>query len=94
MERFTVGKTEKRCERDELIDLFLSRLNPSRIESGYPPLTASRLSRDIKKAKGSADTTTLRDLYKLCDQANHFSRFFWGVLKQCQKRAEIGKKLC
>lgn len=74
--------TESRCERDELIDKFLSRLNPPREKAGYKPLSASRLVGMIRKAKGKADTTTMRDFYTELCRADNFSRLFWGCVKR------------
>lgn len=75
-------KTEARCERDELIEQFRDRLNPSRIEAGYKPLTVPMILRHVKTAKGKADTTTLRDFYKECTYANSFSKWFWYCVKK------------
>lgn len=73
--------TTARCERDTLIDDFLARLNPSRKAAGYEPFSASRVLGDIKRAKGNADTETLRNLYKQCAQARNFGKLYTYLVK-------------
>ncbi len=41
----------ERCERDELLDRFLSRLNPTRVRDGFAPYTHRRLVRKQSSLK-------------------------------------------
>ena len=70
-------KGKPRSEREELLELFLHRLNAARILENYPKLTHGRLA----KALQGVPTGDLYPFYKQCDQARHFSRFFWWSLK-------------
>jgi hypothetical protein len=81
LEKFNLAAAENqpRCERDELLDKFLSKLNPPRVADGYPPLTHSRLAR-LLKASDHAESDW-HAFYKLCDGAESFSKLFWYLVK-------------
>ncbi len=63
-----------RSERDELVGIFLARLNADR--GKYAPLTASRLGMMLAHVK----TSELYFFLKKCEGAGSFGRCFWGSL--------------
>jgi hypothetical protein len=64
---------EPRTQREELLDKFLSKLNPDREKAGFPPYSHARLARMLK----GMTTQQLYILFRECDQA----RSFGGLLK-------------
>jgi hypothetical protein len=75
--RFTVAP-QRGSERGELLDKFLERLNPSRIQAGYKPYNHARLSVMLQHLK----TDELYPFYRQCEQAGiPFSAFFHWSLK-------------
>lgn len=72
-----VQKGLPRSEREEMLELFLHRLNAARVLENYPKLTHPRLA----KALQGVPTGDLYPFYKQCEAARHFSRFFWWSLK-------------
>lgn len=67
-----------KSERAEILQKFLDKLNADR--GAYKPITAKRLSMMLSDAqlKTPADIYTF---YRQCENAKHFSRFFWWSLK-------------
>ena len=66
-----------RNEREEMLDKFLSRLNPPRLKDGIPALSYGRLARIFEKVP----TTDLYPFFKECEQARNFSGLFWYKVK-------------
>lgn len=64
-----------RSEWEEQLDNFLARLNPSRIDAGYPPYTHAWLGRKLKKS-GVQDAAGAYILYRKCEEGRSFSRLF------------------
>jgi ribosomal protein S24E len=79
---------KERCERDEFINKFLDKLNPSReeyfksINKKYKPLTESALVGIIKRRFGSSRGNLLKNFYLECERANNFTAFFWWKIKE------------
>lgn len=69
---------EPRSFREKLYLDFKTKLNPGRVDDGFPELTDSRLG---KLFKGMPDSA-VEGLYKACNEAESFSRLFWWKLKQ------------
>ena len=70
-------KVNRKTERGEIMHSLMVRLNPPRIEAGYPPLTYARMGQIL-------DGIPTKDLYALlskCNQSNNFSMTFWVELK-------------
>lgn len=75
---FAVVKNNHGSQRGELLDKFLSRLNPSRIADGYKPLTHSRVSLLL----AHIPTEDLHAFYQQCEEATiPFSAYFHWSLK-------------
>jgi hypothetical protein len=70
-------KGEPRSEREELLGVFLAKLNAQRIADGFPKLTYGRLARVLQHVP----TEDLYAFYRQCDAARHFGKFFWWSLK-------------
>lgn len=66
-----------RNEREEIIDRFLARLNPSRQQRRLKPITYARLSRMLQ----GVPTPDLYPFFMECDHARNFSSLFWWKLK-------------
>jgi len=76
LSRFKVEKNLRGSRRGEMIDKFLSRINPSREAGGYKPLTPAALNRMISHIP----TDQLYPFYKDCERAKNFSKyFFWSI---------------
>ena len=67
-----------RCSRDEQLDIFLARLNASRIKDGFPKLTHAR----VAKMLTGIPTSELYPLYQVCDRAKSFGGLLNWKLKQ------------
>lgn len=79
MERFTKPTTKANSHRAELVEQFLTRLNPSRVEAGYKALTPARLGMMLAHVQ----TDDLHAFYKSCEgYKGGFSRCFFGSLKK------------
>jgi len=74
-------KPTRHTERGDLYDSILSRLNPSRVRSGYKPLTHSRLAYLLT----GIPTKDLYALISKCDDAERrgfpWSAIFWKEIK-------------
>ena len=72
-------------ERGHIFDLILARLNPSRISSGYKPLTHGRLGFKLT----GIPTKDLYALISKCDDAERrgyaWGAIFWRELKPNDK---------
>lgn len=69
----TSKKKERRTERGELMQFFMSKLNPPRVRDGYPALNLPRMGKILQ-------TIPTKDLYYLksvCEGATDFSKKFW-----------------
>lgn len=71
--------SSRRTERGDLIDGFLEKLNPSRIENGYKPLRFALLSKMFSERR--MDKHQIYAFYKDCERAKNFSSYFWWALK-------------
>jgi hypothetical protein len=71
--------TTARSEREELVQKFLDRINPSREAMNLKPLTAARFNTLIV---GWGTKINLYWLYGECDRARNFSKMFWYKIKQ------------
>ena len=82
-EKFRQPAAEKsgqpRSERDELLDAFLSRLNPDRLKDGYQPYTHAHLAKKLKAA-GYTDADYY-GLFNSCERARSFGRLFAHLTK-------------
>lgn len=63
-------------ERGEMMKYFLSRLNPSRISSGFPKLNYGRMGKILQ----GIPTKDLYYLKSVCDMSTDFSKRFWWEL--------------
>lgn len=75
----------QKSERAEIVKKFVDRLNEDRIKSGYKPLPASVYA--IKMAETGLKTNS--DLYwfwGFCNDAKHFSKCWWGTMKEQKKK--------
>ncbi len=59
---------EPRSERDELLDVFVARLNAGNIADGYPKTTHAR----VAKMLAHIPTGDLYDVYRKCDTYRKF----------------------
>ena len=76
---FTIEKI-KGNEWGDILTKFLKRINQSRIDAGYKPLTEKGLGAQLSR-KGYKTTNAIRDLYKECDQAQNFGKLLNYKLK-------------
>jgi len=74
--RSVVQKTRD-TERGELLKYFCSQLNPSRINDGLKPISIARMGFMLTKVP----TKDLYYIKRICDDAQHFSKKFWWLLK-------------
>jgi hypothetical protein len=74
--------TTARSEREDLMQKFLDRMNPSREAMHLRPLAAARFN---KLTEGWGDLSTLYWLWSVCDKADNFSKMFWYHVKQSKK---------
>lgn len=74
--KLTNPSTARNTERGDLMEYFLSMLNPRRVAKGYPPLDFPRLGRLLK----GRDTQFLYMLKRLCDDSNNWSATFYYTL--------------
>lgn len=81
LSRYQQPRSKATSERAELIEKFLSRLNPPRIADGFKPLTPARLGAML----AHVPTEDLWPFYRSCEQANSFSRFFHWSLRPRDK---------
>ena len=65
-------------ERAELLQNFLDRLNAER--GNYKPLTAARLSMMLSDSQLKTNSD-IYAFYRQCQNARHFSKFFWYSLR-------------
>jgi hypothetical protein len=70
-------KNQPRNEREELLDRFLSRLNPPRVDNGFKTMSHARIAKVLEKVP----TADLHAFYRQCDGADSFSRLFWFKVK-------------
>lgn len=61
-------KNQPRNERNEQIDLFVARLNASRITDGYPKLTYARVAKMLERIP----TSDLHAIYRKCETYRSF----------------------
>lgn len=78
-----------RCERDEMLDKFLERINTKERKSymesigkRYIPLNHSALAGLIRRRFGSSQAGILKNFYADCDNASNFTKYFWWQVKQ------------
>lgn len=64
-------------ESGELLDRFLDKLNPLRIEARYHALTHARGSKLLE----GVPTEGLHPFYRDCERAQNFSKYFWWALR-------------
>ncbi len=79
--RAPLPKKTRTTERGELLETFLSRLNPGRKAKGYPPLTPGRLAYLLT----GIPTKDLYALLSRCSDAERrgfpWSAIFWKEIK-------------
>jgi len=61
-------------QRQEIIKMFLDRLNASREASGFKPLTPAFVGVRLRFLKSCSE---LRQFYGYCDEAKNFSSTWW-----------------
>lgn len=66
--RRRVEKNLPRNERDEMLELFLARLNAGNIADGYPKITHARVAKMLE----GIPTGDLFAVYKKCDSYRKF----------------------
>ena len=66
----------RETERGELMNYFLSRINPSRISDGMAPVTMGHLGKILQQIP----TKDLYYLKRVCSDAPNFSKKFWWEL--------------
>lgn len=77
VKRFSTPKVKKHAsERGDLLDYFLSQLNPRRVAAGYPPYDHARLG----KMLAGRDTQFLYYLQRVCDDSSNWSATFHTTL--------------
>lgn len=80
LSRFIVVKNNRGSQRGEILDKFLTRLNPSRVQAGFAPLTHPRLCRLLANYKSPQD---LYIFFQECEKAGiPFSAYFHWRLKK------------
>lgn len=72
---------EPRSERDEQLEIFLARLNASRVSDGFPKYTYGRLGTMLKRAGYKSD-----DLYALAKRCDGYRSFGAGFHHQLKPR--------
>ena len=79
-------KSKRSSERGDLLDTFLSRLNPSRKAAGYRPLSYGRLAYLLTGIK----TTDLYALQSKCADAERrgypWSAIFWKEITPAKNK--------
>lgn len=66
-------KKERVTERGEMLKFFLEKINRTRKEDGWPPMTMGRMAKTLE----GVPTKDLYYLKSVCDQAGNFSKKFW-----------------
>ena len=66
------------CRRQELVQMFVDRINLGRSNTPFPPVTARRLNSQFLWAM---DTFDLEVFYKECDRSPNFGKRFFGSFK-------------
>lgn len=92
---FDIPKVETTAKNEwgEIVGMFLDRLNPGRVAAGYKELTSAALGAQLVKA-GYKDTNAIRDLYKKCNGAKSFSKYFSALVKIRGKNPINEKEIC
>ena len=79
--RYSIPKQERKGrsgisnQRQEIVKMFLDRLNAARAGTKYKPLTARFVAIKLQWWK---DNQSLREFYGYCNEAKNFSStFFW-----------------
>lgn len=73
LERYSRPTTKATSERAELIERFVTRLNDSRVASGFKPLTAAFYASKMSHI----ETDELLFFYKKLDNMKSFSSGWW-----------------
>lgn len=76
-EKFEITTGQPRNEREEIVGMFLDRLNFYRSSARFPAYTYPRLAKMLK----GKTTSELHALFKQCETARSFSAFFHWALK-------------
>lgn len=76
-QKYQLAKPKIRSERDELLQMFIDRLNQARVGTKFKPLAARSVA--IKVAH--IPTSDLWAFYRQCEQAKSFSAYFFWALK-------------
>lgn len=74
-------KVSRETQRGQFLEYFLTKINPDRLRGGYPPLTMGRMVKMLEKVP----TGDLHAFQKQCDQAKHFSKYFFWALRPISK---------
>ena len=91
-------KKERITERGEMLKFFLEKINRTRKEDGWPPMTMGRMGKTLE----GIPTKDLYYLKSVCDQASNFSKKFWWEInpknhteekvKEREKEREFNQK--
>jgi hypothetical protein len=74
--KLEIKESKLRSQRDEYIQKFLEKINPSRVSAGYKPMTEKEFVGRVKRAFDNADTGVLYLLYKKCEGFRDFGKGF------------------
>lgn len=69
---------KERNDREEIVNKFMVRINPSRIQAGFRELAYPAMATLFQKIP----TDDLNAFYSECDKKKVFSAYFWWKLKQ------------
>lgn len=75
----TESKWNFKSRRQELIQMFVERINQGRKNTNFPPVTAKRLNSQYLWA---LDTFDLEVFFKECSASENFGKKFFGSFKQ------------
>jgi len=78
MDRFQKPTTKANSERAEMLEKFLTKMNPDRIASGYKPITPARIGVML----AHVPTSDLFPFFKECEQAKSFGALFHWKLRK------------
>ncbi len=84
MSRFQKPTTKATSERASLIEMFVTRLNNSRVAGGYKPLTP----RFYAQKMALIPTDELHAFYKELDSSRNFAALWWHKCNPKKKRVD------
>ena len=77
------SKWNFKCRRQELIQIFVDRINIERKNTNFPPVTAKRLNSQYLWALNTFD---LEVFFKECSASENFGKKFFGSFKTTTRR--------